>query len=303
VNKSGGNLSYDKDLLNEMAQSKGLTINWSQAPDIKNMGLGEGRRELRKFVYGQLSPTRRSSNKVSDDVLNTLFEEVPSTPMTTRPNNPNIMSMMAEEPRATAPSAPAGSKGTFENPFPNKETSMQGQGLFDALKNGTPKTYMEGNTKVQTIPVPETKSNLTVRYGKEGNLNVTKMTGKDPYGFDTETVIKHKEPHVNIQDELELYPVDDILRYGPTNYQPTSVFSRYTNPKTGEIIIHKQPQGEGDILQGFVPKGMKLGNGRTAVQDTWEYSQGDRRWINSQWAGPGPAQPHPLGNKWNKPLE
>lgn len=211
---------------------------------------------------------------------------------------PGVMSMMTQE------STPVTSKiGTFENPLPNKEATASGQNLFDIMRTGTPKTYMEGNTKIQTIPVPETKSNMTVRYSKQGDLNVTKMTGKDPYGFDVETTVKHKEPHVNIQDELDLYPVDDIFRYGPTNYQPTSVFSRYTNPQTGEIILHKQPQGGTDIMQGFVPKGMKLGNGRTAVKDTWEYTQGDNRWINSQWAGQGPAKPHPLGNNWNKPLE
>jgi hypothetical protein len=84
VTKSGGKLTYNKDMFDDLAKERGLTIDWSQAPDIKNMGLGEGRREMKKFVYGQLSPTRRSSSKVSDDVLNTLFEEVPvSTPVNT----------------------------------------------------------------------------------------------------------------------------------------------------------------------------------------------------------------------------
>jgi len=66
VSKNNNKLTYDKGNFNELADKRGNTINWTNAPDITNMSLKEGRREIRKFVYDELKDTGSKSTPPKD---------------------------------------------------------------------------------------------------------------------------------------------------------------------------------------------------------------------------------------------
>jgi hypothetical protein len=88
VTSKNNKLTYDKGNFNELADNLGKKIDWTNAPDITNMPLKQGRREIRKFVYGELKDT--GAKGPGKTMINDLFEEVPTS-------KPGTMSMMSGE--------------------------------------------------------------------------------------------------------------------------------------------------------------------------------------------------------------
>ena len=141
VSKKDNRLTYDKDMFNEMAQKHGVEIDWTAAPDISKMKLGEGRKEIRKFVYNQVSPTRRGASKVSDDTLNTLFEEAPTTSVNTPAVKKNEM---------TSQSLFEGDMTPVKNEKPMTKAQIKKQQEFlkkqDEMMKLVQTPYIEGTT-------------------------------------------------------------------------------------------------------------------------------------------------------------
>jgi hypothetical protein len=270
----------------------------------------------KKYTAKELTPENASPTGMSalEDLTNrpnpmdTLFDKAPTT--TSRPNNPNIMSMMAEE-------TPAAKLGTFDNPYPSKAAITEGQGLFDVMKSTTndiDRVHMEGKTKVERLKIPDQNLDVTAKYSREGKTNVTEYQSNDG-NSNTTMKIYHTGKHKQYQDMEAANnwdPLDewtkgfgkitkkiDVTDWSQSSGIPNDLWIKGVDNTAG--ISYEQrilPAGESSVWRTTTP----------VDKPTWTFTMDTPTnkyvWENDKLVMPqGQSIPHPLGKNWNQYID
>jgi hypothetical protein len=100
VNSKLNKLSIDKELINDMAAERGVLVDWSNAPDIRNMSVKDGRRALDQFLYKDIAEKVRGLNDgtyTPETPVVTASERM-SAKFKSQGGNNNTMGLITDEP-------------------------------------------------------------------------------------------------------------------------------------------------------------------------------------------------------------